>query len=63
MDKYGHTGWLSALQTGWRRRLPMLRQTEAAECGLACIAMVAGYYGQLVDLPSLRRRFDIPLGG
>lgn len=63
MDKYGHTGWLSALQTGWRRRLPMLRQTEAAECGLACVAMVAGYYGQLVDLPSLRRRFDIPLGG
>ncbi|MBW8140139.1 hypothetical protein JBO09_28025, partial [Pseudomonas sp. PAMC 26818] len=31
------------LQFGWRRRLPMLLQTEATECGLACLAMIASY--------------------
>lgn len=56
-------GWMSALQLGWRRRLPMLRQAEAAECGLACVAMVAGFYGQLTDLASMRRSFDVSLGG
>ena len=30
------------LHLGWGRRLPMALQTEAAECGLACLAMVAG---------------------
>lgn len=39
-----------------RRRLPMLRQTESAECGLAALTMVARYYGHDVDLPSLRER-------
>ena len=27
------------------KRLPVILQTEAAECGLASIAMVAAYYG------------------
>jgi ATP-binding cassette subfamily B protein RaxB len=45
------------------RRTPMLHQAEAAECGLACIAMVAGHHGYAVDLPTLRRRFTISLKG
>ena len=28
-----------------RRRVPVIVQAERAECGLACLAMVAGYYG------------------
>ena len=34
---------LSRLHLGWRRRgrVPVILQTEAAECGLACLAMVA----------------------
>ena len=43
--------------------LPMVFQTEAAECGLACLAMVAGYHGLRIDLPTLRRRFSISLRG
>lgn len=54
----------SSLHFGWRRpRLPLLLQTEAAECGLACLAMVAGAHGLDTDLPSLRERFQISLKG
>jgi len=45
------------------KRLPVIRQTEATECGLACLAMVSIYYGHKVDLSSLRRRFPITLRG
>jgi ATP-binding cassette subfamily B protein RaxB len=51
------------LQFGWRRWLPMMLQTEAAECGLACLAMVASYHGHDVDLAGLRRRFSTSLKG
>jgi ATP-binding cassette subfamily B protein RaxB len=43
--------------------LPLIRQVEAAECGLASIAMVAGYHGYEADLAALRRRFAISLKG
>ncbi len=45
------------------RRSPVILQTEATECGLACLAMVAGQYGHRIDLPSMRRRFSISLKG
>ena len=44
-------------------RLPLLLQTEAAECGLACLAMVAGHHGLRTDLPTLRQRFVLSLKG
>jgi ATP-binding cassette subfamily B protein RaxB len=47
----------------WARRLPMIRQSEAAECGLACLAMVAAYHGQHHSLAALRRRFASSLKG
>lgn len=34
-----------SLNWAWRKRLPLIRQTEAAECGVACLAMIAGWYG------------------
>lgn len=46
-----------------RRPLPVIFQTEATECGLACLAMVAGYHGLRIDLQSLRQRFSISLRG
>jgi ATP-binding cassette, subfamily B, bacterial CvaB/MchF/RaxB len=45
------------------RTLPEVRQAEAAECGLACLAMVAGYHGLETDLATLRRRFSISMKG
>src|SRR3954468_5949063 len=46
-----------------RRFLPVIRQTEAAECGLACLAMVASYHGRRTDLNALRRRHPVSLKG
>jgi len=51
------------VKSTFRHKLPLMFQTEAAECGLACLAMVAGYYGLRTDLPSLRQRFSISLRG
>jgi ATP-binding cassette subfamily B protein RaxB len=46
-----------------KQQLPMIFQTEAAECGLACLAMIAGYHGAQIDLPALRRRFSVSMRG
>lgn len=54
---------LTLIEARGLRRTPMLRQAEAAECGLACVAMVAGHHGYKVDLATLRRRFTISLKG
>lgn len=43
--------------------LPLIFQTEAAECGLACLAMVAGFHGHRIDMNTLRRRHPISLQG
>ena len=58
-----HARPLEHLTLGLRRRVPPILQSEAAECGIACLAMIAGYYGQRIDLASLRRRFPISLKG
>ncbi len=55
---------MKALHFGWfKPRAPMLLQTEAAECGLACLAMVAARHGLVTDLPTLRQRFPLSLKG
>lgn len=46
-----------------RQRVPLVLQSEAAECGLACLAMVAGAHGLDTDLPSLRQRFELSSRG
>ena len=38
-------------------------QSEAAECGLASLAMVVDAHGLRVGLPELRRRFSLSLKG
>ena len=46
-----------------RHTLPVIIQSEASECGLACLAMVASYYGHRIDLNTLRRQHPISLNG
>lgn len=46
-----------------RKHLPVILQTEVSECGLACLAMVARYWGHNIDLNVLRSRFSISLAG
>lgn len=53
----------SELNFSRRRRLPVIQGAEAAECGLACMAMVARYHGHDVDLNGLRQRFTLSMSG
>lgn len=50
------------LQQG-SNNLPFILQTEAAECGLACLAMISGYYGFETDLTSIRHKYSISAHG
>jgi len=54
---------VAALRFGSRRDLPVLLQTEAAECGLASLGMVACFHGHRIDLAGLRQRFTVSLKG
>ncbi|WP_179998558.1 peptidase domain-containing ABC transporter [Acinetobacter sp. YH12239] len=54
---------LDKISLGFGRKIPTILQTEATECGLACIAMIAYYYGYESDLLSLRRRFSVSQKG
>ncbi len=44
-------------------RVRPILQTEAAECGLAALAMVAQAHGLCLTLPELRLRFALSLKG
>ncbi|MGE8588613.1 MAG: peptidase domain-containing ABC transporter, partial [Alcaligenes sp.] len=54
---------LERLTLGVKRRVPRILQTEAAECGLACVGMIAGFHGHHQSLASLRGRFPVSLKG
>ncbi|WP_438852518.1 peptidase domain-containing ABC transporter [Brevundimonas nasdae] len=44
-------------------RTPIVLQSEAAECGLACLAMIAGHYGLDVNLRGLRQQYPASMRG
>lgn len=52
---------LSALSP--KNKVPVVLQTEAAECGLACVSMVAQYYGDKRDMTHLRQHISVSLRG
>ena len=54
---------LKKLGLGRPRGLPMIMATEAAECGLGCMAMIARFHGHDVDLNGLRQRYALSLAG
>ena len=47
----------------FRRQVPLVMQTEAAECGLACLTMIAGFHGMQTDLHSMRSDHAVSLKG
>ncbi|NUT80843.1 peptidase domain-containing ABC transporter [Pseudomonas brassicacearum] len=55
--------YTNTISLHWGRRLPLLLQTEATECGLACLAMILGYHGHNSILYELRNRFQTSLKG
>jgi ATP-binding cassette subfamily B protein RaxB len=54
---------VSGIVWPWSRRVVPLLQSEAAECGLACLAMIANHHGHRVNLPGLRQRFPTSIKG
>ncbi|MEP8861112.1 peptidase domain-containing ABC transporter (plasmid) [Enterobacter asburiae] len=54
---------LGKINTAVWHRIPVIHQSEASECGLACMAMVCGYYGKTIDLLTLRQRFGLSSRG
>ena len=55
--------WTDRLSYGLGQNLPVILQTEAAECGLACLAMVLNYHGVSTDLAALRSRHTVAMTG
>ncbi len=40
-----------------KNRVPMIIQSESAECGNACLSMICGFYGKDIDLFNFRNRY------
>ncbi|ENV38180.1 hypothetical protein F959_00944 [Acinetobacter venetianus RAG-1 = CIP 110063] len=55
--------YLDRLSLGLSRKVPVILQTESSECGLACLAMIASYYGYESDLLTFRQRYSISQKG
>ena len=45
------------------RRIPVILQSEAPECGIACVAMIATYHGFMTDLVAMRQRMSVSMKG
>jgi ATP-binding cassette subfamily B protein RaxB len=44
-------------------RLPVILQSESAECGLACLAMILNFHGSRITLGNLRSRLGMSAHG
>lgn len=55
--------WNPRLSLAWKRGMRVQLQTEAAECGLACLAMISSWHGPTVEIADLRRRFSTSARG
>ncbi|MGV8003024.1 cysteine peptidase family C39 domain-containing protein [Photorhabdus temperata subsp. temperata] len=46
-----------------RKKIPVILQSEISECGLACLVMLAGYFGKRVDLAAARSIHEVTMDG
>ena len=54
---------MSGMDWPWSRRVRPVLQTELAECGLACLAMVAAHHGHKINLAGLRQQYPASMKG
>ncbi len=47
----------------FQRHVPVILQSEAPECGIACLAMIASFHGHRTDLSAMRLRLSTSLKG
>lgn len=53
----------ATLKFSTTKPVPLILQSEIAECGLASMAMIACSYGHQLDMPAMRKRFSANLKG
>lgn len=46
-----------------RKKIPVILQSEASECGIACLTMISSFYGLNIDLFNFRQRYGSPAQG
>lgn len=63
MSQMDTSSLINSTGFGLGGKLPIILQAEASECGLACLAMIAGFHGFDTDLNQLRRRFSTSMHG
>ena len=54
---------ITLLEFSGKKRVPLILQAEMAECGLACVAMIASFHGHKLDMAALRKRYNADLKG
>lgn len=57
------TDLVRRLSAGLAARTPVILQSEGAECGPACLAMIAGHHGHVIDLAALRQKHPVSIKG
>lgn len=63
MNKINFSYIADKLEFRFRQKIPIIHQTESSECGLACLAMICGFYGKTIDLIALRQKFCLSARG
>lgn len=63
MNKALFENIISKLNFSFRKSTPVILQSEVSECGIACLAMISGYYGLNIDLFNFCERFGSPSQG
>lgn len=54
---------LATLEFSIQKFVPLILQSEIAECGLASMAMIASFHGHKLDMPAIRKRYSANLKG
>lgn len=54
---------IAKLNFSLRKKIPVVLQSEAAECGIACLTMISAFYGLNIDLFNFRQRYGSPAQG
>ena len=55
--------WRQILARLRPRRIPVLLQLSAVECGAACLAMILSYYGRITTIADVRERCQVGRDG
>ncbi len=55
--------FISAGKSGQRKRVPVMLQMSAEECGAACLGMILAYYGRRLSISEIREQCGIGRDG